>query len=137
MLFGKQQCGALKREAVPQEAVSSSAVGNVVVAAIRLSVALQKVDMLVDSGLSISLMQESVATAYSRQIERAPNGLELTLAEEKKYLLYDASYTMYQPSCLIGYCYWMHRISFVSGKAANQPQLCSGTLLHFSSDPGH
>ena len=73
-----------------QEASSLSAVGNVVVTAVRLSVALtqrllnQKVDMLVDSGLSVSLIRESVATAYSRQIERAPKGLQLTSAKGKE-----------------------------------------------------
>ena len=57
-------------------------------AAVRLSAALirgfldqKEVDMLVDSGSSISLIQESVATAYSRQIERARKGLQLTSAE--------------------------------------------------------
>ena len=60
-------------------------------AAVRSSAALtrglldqKEVDMLVDSGSSISLIQESVATAYSRQIERAPKGLELTSAEGKE-----------------------------------------------------
>ena len=84
MLFGK-------RQVLPQEAVSPSAVGNVVVAAVRSSVALtrglldqKEVDLLVDSGSSISLIQESVATAYYRQIDRAPKGLELTSAEGKE-----------------------------------------------------
>ena len=40
--------------------------------------------MLVDSGSSISLLQDSVATVYSRQIERAAKGLELTSAEGKE-----------------------------------------------------
>ena len=67
---------------LPQEAVSPSAVGNVVVAAVRSSAALtrgfldqKEVDMLVDSGSSISLMQESVATAYSKQIEEPQKDL--------------------------------------------------------------
>ena len=42
------------------------------------------VDMLVDSGSSISLMQESVATAFSRTIEKSPKGLQLISAAFKK-----------------------------------------------------
>ena len=59
--------------------------------AVRSSVALtwrfldqKEEDMLVDSGSSVSLMQESVSTAYSRHIERAPKGLKLTSAEGKE-----------------------------------------------------
>ena len=80
MSIKKQQWGALNRERVPQEAVSPSAVVNVVVASVRSNTALtrglldqKEVDMLVDSGSSISLIQEGVATAFSRQIERTPN----------------------------------------------------------------
>ena len=72
MLFGKRQWGTFKREGVPREAVSPSAVGNVVVATVRSNTAFTRglldqkdVDMLVDSGSSISLIQEGVATAFS------------------------------------------------------------------------
>ena len=91
MLFGKRQRGAPKREGVPQEAVNPSAVGNVVVAAVRSSAAFtrglldqKEVDMLVDSGSSISLIQESVATAYSKEIKRPPKRLGLTSADGKE-----------------------------------------------------
>ena len=40
--------------------------------------------MLVDSGSSISLIQEGVATAFSRQIEKSPKGLQLISAEGKE-----------------------------------------------------
>ena len=40
--------------------------------------------MLVDSGSSISLIQESVATAFSRTIEKSPKGLQLISAEGKE-----------------------------------------------------
>ena len=109
--------GYLKRVMVPQEGVSPSAVDNVVVAAVRLSAALtqglldqKEVDMLVNSGLSISLIQERATTAYSRQTERAPKGLELTSIEEKEIFV----------------IYMMHHTSFVSGKAVSQSQLCGG-----------
>ena len=53
-----------------------------VVAAVRSSAALtrgfldqKEVDMLVDSESFVSLLQESVATMYSRQIERAQKDL--------------------------------------------------------------
>ena len=72
MLFGKRQWGTFKREGVPQEAVSPSAVGNVVLATERSNTAVtqglldqKNVDMLVDFGSFISLIQESVATAFS------------------------------------------------------------------------
>lgn len=59
-----------------------------VVAAVSSSAAvtqgLLEVDMLVDSESSISLIQESIATAYSRQIEGAPKGFELVSAEGKE-----------------------------------------------------
>ena len=42
------------------------------------------VDMLVDSGSSISLIQEGVATAFSRRIEKSPKGLQLISAEGKE-----------------------------------------------------
>ena len=44
----------------------------------------KEVDMLVDSGSSISLIQEGVATAFSRQIERTPKRLDLISAEGKQ-----------------------------------------------------
>ena len=110
----------------PQEALSPSAVGNVVVAAVRSSAALtrglldqKEVDMLVDSGSSISLIQESVATAYSRQIERAPKGLELTSAEGKDI------------------CFRMYYITLAPGKPTSQSQFCGSTHLNLSSDPGY
>ena len=78
-LFGKHQRGTFKREGVPQEAVSPSAVGNVVAATVRLNTAITRelldqkdMDMLVDSGSSISLIQEGVATPFSRSIEKSP-----------------------------------------------------------------
>ena len=42
------------------------------------------VDMLVDSGSSISLIQEGVATAFSRPIEKSPKSLQLISAEGKE-----------------------------------------------------
>lgn len=85
-------------------------------AAVRLSAALtqgvldqKEVDMLVDF----------VATAYSKQIERAPKGLELTSAEGKDT------------------CFRMYYTTFVPGKPTSQSQLCGSTLLDFSSDPGY
>ena len=44
----------------------------------------KEVDMLVDSGSSISLIQESVATAYSKEIKRPPKRLELISADGKE-----------------------------------------------------
>ena len=91
MLFGKRQRGTFKRKGVPQEAVSPSAVGNVVVAFVRLNTAITRglldqkdVDMLVDSGSSISLIQEGGATVFSRMIEKSPKGLQLISAEGKE-----------------------------------------------------
>ena len=76
MLFEKQHWGAPKRERYSKK---SFAVGNVLVVEVRSSADLtwgllvqKEVDMLVDSGSSISLIQECVTTTYSRQIERAP-----------------------------------------------------------------
>ena len=43
-----------------------------------------EVDMLVDSGSSISLTHESVATAYSKEIKRPPKRLELISADGKE-----------------------------------------------------
>ena len=91
MLFWKRQWGTFKREGVPQEAVSPSAVGNVVVATVRSNTAITRglldqkdVDMLVDSGSSISLIQEGVAIAFSRPIKKSPKGLQLISAEGKE-----------------------------------------------------
>ena len=68
MLFWKRQQNTFKREGVPQEAVSPSAVGNVVVATVTSNTAITQglldqkdVDMSVDSKSSISLIQEGVS----------------------------------------------------------------------------
>ena len=88
MLFGKRQRDASNGVGAPQEAVSPSNVANVVVVAtVRSSAAITKgfldnkeVDMMLDSGSSISLVQESVAIAFSRPIEAVPSGLKLVSA---------------------------------------------------------
>ena len=63
----------------------------VVVAAVRSSAAVIKgrlaqkeVDMMVDSGSSISLIEESVAKAYVTKTEVPPKGLQLVSAEGKE-----------------------------------------------------
>jgi len=40
---------------------------------------------MLDSGSSISLIQESIATAFSRPTEAAPNGHQLVSAAEKQF----------------------------------------------------
>ena len=65
--------------------------GNVVVATVRSSAAFtrgllghKEVDMMVDSGSSLSLIQESIAAAYSKRMKAPPEGLELVSAEGKR-----------------------------------------------------
>ena len=91
LLILRNDNGVSQKERGTPRSIKSSAVGNVVVAATRSSAALsqgpfdqKEVDMLVNFGSSISLIQVSVATAHSRQIERAPKVLELTSAEGKE-----------------------------------------------------
>jgi len=67
-------------------------VGNVVVvAAVRSSAAVVKgflaqkeVDMMVDSGSSVSLIEESVARAYVTKTEAPPKGLQMISAKGKE-----------------------------------------------------
>ena len=84
--FGKRQRGASIGVGAPQEAVSPCNVANVVVVAtVRSSAASffldnKEMDVMLDSGSSISLIQESVTAAFSRPIEATPNGLKLVSA---------------------------------------------------------
>ena len=41
---------------------------------------------MIDSGLSISLIQESIVVAYAKQIETVPKNLQLVSAEGKGLL---------------------------------------------------
>ena len=93
MSVRKRQRGTPKGAGVPQELTRPpSGVGNmVVVAAVRSSAAVIKgrlaqkeVDMMVDSGSSISLIEESVAKAYVTKTEAPPKGLQLVSAEGKE-----------------------------------------------------
>ena len=90
---GKRQRGTPKGAGVPQELTRPpSSVGNVVVvAAVRSSAAVIKgflaqkeVDMMVDSGSSVSLIEESIARAYVTKTEARPKGLQLISAEGKE-----------------------------------------------------
>ena len=70
-----------------------SGVSNVVVATVQSSAAFTRglldqkaVDIMIDSGSSISLIQESVAVAYARKMETPAKRLQLVSAEGKLFL---------------------------------------------------
>ena len=89
LLVRKRQRGASEGAETPQEPVSPPNVVSVVVAAVKSNAAITRgmlgkteVDVMLDSGSSISLIQESIAMELS--VERTPPPVGLTLVSSSR-----------------------------------------------------
>ena len=87
MSIGKRTRGASEGAETPQELLEPHNVVSVVVAAVRPNAATTwgmiggcKVEMMLDSGSSISLIQESIAAALPMEHKMMPSGLKLVSA---------------------------------------------------------
>ena len=82
MFIGKRPRGVSEGAEAPQEQLEPHNVVSVVVAAVRPNAATiwgmlgeHKVEIMLDSGSSISLIQESTATPFSKEYKILPSGL--------------------------------------------------------------
>ena len=87
MSIGKRPRGASEGAEVPQEQLKPLSVTSVIVAAVRPSAATiwgkicdNKVEIMLDSGSSISLIQESIVAPFSDKNKISSSGLQLTSA---------------------------------------------------------
>ena len=88
MSIGKRSRGVSEGAEAPQEQLEPLSVTSVIVAAVRPSAATtwgkicdNKVEIMLDSGSSISLIQESIATPFSDKNKICPSGLQLKLGD--------------------------------------------------------
>ena len=87
MSIGKRPRGVSEGAETPQEQLEPHNVTSVMVAAVRPSAATiwgkigdKRVEIMLDSGSSISLIQESIVTPFSDKNNISPSGLQLTSA---------------------------------------------------------